>query len=71
MYTTIANLGNMDKNPILLQHDPDAAMQWRLDVDGGNGKYFSEYELAMAWVTITRYNAKHHRNKLPVGRTKV
>ena len=71
MYQTIANLGKAGKQQILLQHDPDAVMPWRLDVDGRNGKYFSEYELAMAWVTIERYNAKHYKNKLPIGRTKV
>ena len=64
MYKTIANLGKADKRRVLLQHDPDAIMPWRLDVNG-NGKYFSEYEQAMAWVTIERYNAKHWKNKLP------
>ena len=69
LFQTIAILGIIDNRKVILQHDPEQPMPWRLDVDG-NGKYFQRYEYAMAWAAIERYNAKRWKNKLPAGRNK-
>lgn len=65
MYNTIAVLGKWNGNEVLLQHDPAEKLPWRLDTDGGNGRYFEEYEFALAWLLATKYNEKHIKNKLP------